>query len=472
MRISGEAAPADHPDMSPLAPRLALALAAAALLAPAAAGAATTGDPFLGQQWPLARESVLGRAAAWQQSTGAGAIVAVLDTGVDFQHPDLQGAFWTNPGEIPGNGIDDDHDGYVDDVHGADMVNNDGDPTDDEGHGTHVAGIIAARANNGIGGAGLAPDARLMIVKVLDNRRDGTATTLADGIRYAVAHGARIINTSVNGDGASRPLQDAIRAAGAAGALVVASAGNDGRDIDAVPSYPAAYPDPSIVSVASTGQSGALSSFSNRGATSVDLAAPGEDILSTAIADDYELRSGTSMAAPYVSATLALMESARPDLDGTALKAALLAGADRSSLLTGAVAAGALNAAGALQAVLGPTDWRGSAAPLSVVLGAGAPALRGATLSWTLAGGNAAVARVRVWVDGRLVAARAGISTDGLRVRARPGLHRWRLAAFDASQTMLSQASGLFRVRQAEWASAARAARAARHHARSRHQPL
>src|SRR5262249_38252298 len=150
-------------------------------------------DPFFSQQWALAHDSVLGTAEAWQQSTGAGAVVAVLDTGADMTHPDLQGALWTNPGEIPGNGIDDDHDGYVDDVHGADIVNHDGDPTDDEGHGTHVAGIIAARAGNGIGGAGLAPDAKLMIVKVLDNHRGGTAAGLAEGIRYALAHGAKII---------------------------------------------------------------------------------------------------------------------------------------------------------------------------------------------------------------------------------------------------------------------------------------
>ncbi|MCW2992356.1 MAG: family serine peptidase, partial [Solirubrobacterales bacterium] len=324
--------------------RIAAAVAAFACALPAAASAATAPDPLLGQQWPLAREGALGRAAAWEQTTGAGALVAILDTGADFGHPDLQGAFWTNPAEIAGNGIDDDRDGYVDDVHGADIVNGDGDPSDDEGHGTHVAGIVAARAGNGIGGAGLAPDAQIMIVKVLDDHRSGTATGLADGIRYAVAHGARIINTSVNGDGTSRPLQDAIRAAGAAGALVVASAGNDGRNIDVAPSYPASYADPAIVSVAATGPTGALSSFSNRGPVAVDIAAPGEDVLSTGDDDGYELRSGTSMAAPLVSATLALLQSARPDLQGPALKSALLAGARVSGPLDGLLGGGSLDA--------------------------------------------------------------------------------------------------------------------------------
>src|SRR4051812_41073491 len=297
------------------------------MLAPATASAAPPLDPMFAQQWALARESVLGTATAWQQSTGAGAVVAVLDTGADLTHPDLQDALWTNPGEIPGNGVDDDHDGYVDDVHGTDIVDDDGTPADDEGHGTHVAGIIAARAGNAIGGSGLAPGAQLMIVKVLDSHRAGTAAGLAEGIRYALAHGATIINTSVNGDGTNKQLQDALHAADAAGALIVASAGNDGRDLDTNPSYPASYTDPSIVSVASVGPIGILSSFSNYGATSVDIAAPGEDILSTAYNGDYELRSGTSMSAPFVTATLALMQGAQPGLGGPALKAALLAGA-------------------------------------------------------------------------------------------------------------------------------------------------
>ena len=453
--------PADYTGMARGSRSLAVALLAAVVAAPAAV-AAPPGDPLLDQQWPLARESALGRAAAWQQSTGAGVVVAVLDTGADLGHADLQGALWTNPAEIPGNGIDDDRDGYVDDVHGADIVNNDGDPSDDEGHGTHVAGIIGARAGNGIGGAGLAPDASLMIVKVLDDHRSGTASGLAEGIRYAVAHGATIINTSVNGDGTSRALQEAIRAAGATGALIVASAGNDGRDIDANPSYPASYADPSIVAVASVGPAGDLSGFSNRGLTAVDVAAPGESVLSTASDGGYELRSGTSMAAPFVSATLALMQSASPGLDGSALKAALLASTIRTPQLSGALAAGSLSAAGALRAVVG-TDWRGTLTPLAVRALPAARATRGATLQWGLDGDTAAVARIRVWVDGRQVSDRSAVSPDSLRVRAAAGLHRFRLAAYDAAGARLADAEGAFRVRHADWpVSKKRRARAAR----------
>lgn len=428
-----------------------MSLIAAAAAAPVALGADVRPDPLLGEQWALARESALGRAAAWQQSTGAGAVVAVLDTGADFNHPDMRGAWWTNPGEIPGNGIDDDHDGYIDDVHGADMVNNDGNPADDEGHGTHVAGIIAARSGNGIGGAGLAPAAQIMVVKVLDNHRAGTTAGLAEGIRYAVEHGARIINTSVNGDGQSRVLQEAIRAAGATGALIVASAGNDGRNIDVSPSYPASYPDPSIVSVAAEGESGRLSTFSNRGAVGVDIAAPGEDVLSTASDDGYELRSGTSMAAPYVSAVLALVESVRPQLDGAALKAALLAGADRTDVLAGSLAAGSLDAAGTLRAVIGPTDWQGSLQAPAVGTLAARRVTRGAVLKWGLAGDTAPVARVRISVDGRLRSDRSAGRRARMRVRARPGLHTWSVTALDAGGQALAESEGRFRVRHADW---------------------
>ncbi|MFL5846060.1 MAG: S8 family peptidase [Solirubrobacteraceae bacterium] len=443
--------------------RIAAAVAALACAVPAAAAGATRPDPLLDQQWPLARESVLGRAAAWQQTTGGGALVAILDTGADFAHVDLQGAFWTNPAEIAGNGIDDDKDGYVDDVHGADIVNDDGDPSDDEGHGTHVAGIIAARAGNGEGGAGLAPDARIMIVKVLDEHRAGTAGGLADGIRYAVAHGAQIINTSVNGEGTSRPLQEAIRAAGAAGAVVVASAGNDGRSLDVSPSYPASYNDLSIISVASTGLTGELSSFSNRGLTSVDVAAPGEDVLSTSSDGGYELRSGTSMATPYVSATLALLQSVRPDLQGAGLKAALLAGTRSSAVLTGLLGGGALDAAAALRGAVGATDWQGTLEPLSVTPLPATRAARGAVLNWSLGGDAAAVSRVRVSVDNRTVATRPALTPDFLRVRARAGLHRFRVVALDAAGEPLAEAGGSFRVRKADTRAAKRRARAARH---------
>jgi subtilisin family serine protease len=422
-----------------------VAAASAALLAPAGAQAALPDDPLFSRQWPLARADVLGAPEAWQQTTGAGALVALLDTGADLAHPDLAGALWTNPDEIAGNGADDDRDGYVDDVHGADVVNGDGDPSDDEGHGTHVAGIVAARAGNGIGGTGLAPDAQVMIVKVLDEHRAGNAGDLAAGIRYALAHGARIINTSINGEGASLTLRRAIAEATAAGALIVASAGNDQRDIDVLPSYPAAYPDASVLTVAAAGQDGALAGFSNRGLLAVDLAAPGADILSTARGGGYELRSGTSMAAPLVSATLALMQSARPGLDGPALREALLGAARRSGPLAGLLAAGALDTAAALRAVV--PVWKGSSLPASLRVLQAARRRGGATVRWVLDGDGSAIASVRVLVDGRLVAEPGPVAQGRLAVRARPGRHRVLVQAFDASGAVVAEAAGTFLAR-------------------------
>ncbi len=421
------------------------AAAAAALAAPAAASPGR--DPLLGRQWALAGDGLLGAPAAWRESTGDGALVAVLDTGADLAHPDLRGALWTNPGEIPGNGVDDDHDGYVDDVHGVDVIGSDGEPADDEGHGTHVAGIIAARAGNGRGGAGLAPSARLMIVKVLDAHRRGTTAQLAAGIRYAVAHGARILNLSVNGDVPSPAVLAAIRAAEAAGAVVVASAGNDARDTDLRPSYPAGYPEPGVLGVAATGADGELAPFSNRGAGTVDVAAPGINILSTARGGGYELRSGTSMAAPFVSATLALMESARPDLGVPELARELLGSARRPAGVAGLLAAGTLDAAAALRTAVGSVRWRSSQRPLVVRLRGATRARRGAVLRWTLAGNAGAVAHMRLSLDGRTVAEVAPRTRSHL-VRARPGRHRWRVLALDASGRRLAARSATLRVRR------------------------
>src|SRR3954452_15429754 len=222
---------------------LALSLGASAV--PAAASLPTG-------QWPLAARGSLRAPLAWQQSKGAGVVVAVLDTGVQLNRRELRRHIWTNPGEIAHNGRDDDHDGVVDDVHGADFVNGDGTPADDNGHGTHIAGIIAAH------GAirGLAPGATIMPVKVLGAGKAGNAHWLAQGIDYAVAHGARILNVSVNGDGADGELEAAIDRAQAAGAVIVASAGNDGRDLGAAPSYPVSYPEPAVFGVGATGAGG------------------------------------------------------------------------------------------------------------------------------------------------------------------------------------------------------------------------
>jgi subtilisin family serine protease len=327
----------------------AIAAACAALCAPVASAAARP-DPQLANQWALQGDGPMGAATAWTRITGGDVTVAVVDTGVDLAHRDLAPNVWTNPGEVPGNGIDDDADGLVDDVHGADFVNHDGDPSDDNGHGTHVAGIVAARGNNGVGVAGLAWRARIMAVKVLGANASGDMATVADGVRYAVAHGARVINLSLTGPSPGPGLESAVGEAAAANVLVVAAAGNRHVDDDAIATYPAALDAPNLVAVTSSDQRGRLAPSASFGRSSIDLAAPGEEILSTARGGGYELRSGSSMAAAQVSGAAVLLASARPNLGWEAMRAALLGSARPTSL---PVAAGRLDVAGALRRVMG-----------------------------------------------------------------------------------------------------------------------
>jgi len=325
----------------------------------ARAAQASATDPHAAEQWALDGDGPMGIASAWRQTTGADVTVAIVDSGIDLGHPDLVPNLWTNPGEIPGNGIDDDGDGYVDDVHGYDFVDHDGDPQDENGHGTHVAGIVAARGGNGIGVAGVAWQARLMAVRVLDSQARGTTDTVAAGVRYAVDRGARIINLSLAGPTPTSDLEGAIAYAQAHGVLVVAAAGNDGRDLATSPTYPAAFPEDDVLGVAATGEDGSLSPISDYG-PGADLAAPGQDILSTALGGGYEWRTGTSMAAPHVTGALVLLAAARPDLDGPGLKAALLAATRRGTGLP--VETGALDAGAALRSVIAPAAWHAAPA--------------------------------------------------------------------------------------------------------------
>jgi subtilisin family serine protease len=361
------------PILTGLLAALAFVPASASAGGPIYRAAQAASDPQVGDAWYLDGDGPIGIESAWDQTTGGDTIVAVVDTGVDMTHPELRQNLWTNPGEVAGNGVDDDHDGYVDDVHGADLVNKDGDPTDDNGHGTHVAGIIGARGGNGIGAAGIAWRVRIMPVKVLDAGASGDAGTVATGIRYAIAHGARIVNLSLSGPGRSDALESAIAAARDAGVLVVCAAGNDGRDLGSTPAYPASYPEENLISVAATSSNGRLASISNYGA-GVELAAPGDTIFSTARGGGYELRTGTSMASPMVAGTAALVASVRPDADWRVLRGAILAGARPSNL---PVANGTLDVAGALHQVISGDVWRApatapsSSAPSSPGTGSG-----------------------------------------------------------------------------------------------------
>ena len=256
----------------------------------------TPNDPYYASLWGLNNTGQTGGTAdadvdapeAWNISTGsAEVIVAVLDSGVAYDHEDLTANMWINPGETPANGVDDDGNGYIDDIYGYDFVNKDSDPMDDAGHGSHCAGTIAATGNNGKGIAGVNWTARIMALKFLSSLGYGTDADAIEAIEYIidqkVNHGQNVvaINASWGGSDDDPLLYDAIEAAGDAGIIFCASAGNDGENTDAAPHYPSSYNLDNIISVASTTDEDALSSFSNFGATSVDLGAPGSSILSS-----------------------------------------------------------------------------------------------------------------------------------------------------------------------------------------------
>jgi subtilisin family serine protease len=316
--------------------------------------AKTPDDPFFPQQYALTNTGQKGGAAgsdidaasAWDISTGGASIlVAVLDTGIDVDHPDLAPNLWTNPDEIPGNLVDDDGNGLVDDVHGWDYVNHDDDPHDDYGHGTHVAGILAAAGDNGVGIAGVAWRASILPLKFLDQSGSGTTSDAISAIDYAAARGARIINASWGGGGFSMAMLDAIRDAATHQVLFVAAAGNDATDSDQIPFFPAGFDSPNIIAVAASDRSDRLAPFSNHGRTTVDLAAPGVEIYSTLPGGAYGFSSGTSMATPHVSGVAALILGFAPGMSAESLRRRLLDHAEPVAALADEVATAArLNA--------------------------------------------------------------------------------------------------------------------------------
>ncbi|NOZ53115.1 MAG: S8 family serine peptidase [Gammaproteobacteria bacterium] len=290
---------------------------------------------------------------AWDIFTGSSnVIVGVIDTGVDYTHEDLVDNIWTNTGEIPGNNIDDDANGFIDDIHGYDFVSNDGNPMDDNGHGTHVSGTIAASGNNNKGVTGVTWDAQIMGIKFLNSSGSGSISDAVEAISYAVANGAKVLNNSWGGGGFSLALEDAISAANAAGVLFVAAAGNDGRNTDTSPSYPQGYDVPNVISVAATDHRDAKAGFSNYGLNSVDLGAPGVAILSTVptgscqtcSSSGYRSLDGTSMAAPHVSGAAALLLGVQTNLSVADLKSILLSSVDPTpALSSNTVSGGRLN---------------------------------------------------------------------------------------------------------------------------------
>ena len=325
----------------------------------------TPNDPLLNNLWGMnnigqtggTTDADIDAPEAWDVKTNSDVVVAVIDTGIDYSHEDLAANMWTNPGEIPGNGTDDDGNGYVDDVYGYDFYNNDGDPFDDHGHGTHVAGTIGAAGNNSIGVAGVNWQSKIMAVKFLGAGGFGSTSGAILSVQYATQMGARVMNNSWGGGGFSQALEDAISAANDAGALFVAAAGNYGRNNDIYPFYPATYDIPNVVSVAATDHNDNRSSFSNYGATTVDLAAPGTAIFSTSPTGScylcspsgYLYLNGTSMATPHVSGAAALIWAVNPTLSVAEVKDQLMNNVDSIPALDGLmISGGRLNLARAL----------------------------------------------------------------------------------------------------------------------------
>lgn len=276
---------------------------------------------------------------AWRRTTGSRqVIVAVIDTGVDYTHRDLAPNMWHNAKELP-NGKDDDGNGIVDDVHGARFCGGDagGDPRDGQGHGTHVAGTIAAVGNNRHDVAGVAWSVRIMALKFLCEDGSGSTADAIRAIEYALVNGAHIINASWGGRARSRALEEAVREADRRGVLFVAAAGNEGMNSDVVPSFPASYPIPNVLTVAATDWNDELAEFSNFGIRSVHLAAPGVSILSTAPDNRLAFMNGTSMAAPHVTGCAVLVKSSHPGLQGRDLRKMLLGSGDSIKGLKGLV---------------------------------------------------------------------------------------------------------------------------------------
>lgn len=307
-------------------------------------------DPRFDEQWALDNISAT---QAWATTKGSGEIVvAVLDSGVEYTHADLINNMWTRPANL--KPYQDRDLGTVDDVHGYDTVKNDGDPMDDNGHGTNCAGIIGAECGNNFGICGVNWKTQIMPLKFMNAGGFGSVAGAVEAINYAIERkragvNIRVINASWGLTQHSRALEDVISKAYEAGILFVAASGSTEINTDTSPHYPASYNSGNVISVAALDRSDALASFSNYGVKSVHIAAPGKDILTTGLGNDYQQESGTSMAAPIVTGVAALALSAHPNLSVDQLRSLLLESVDKLPGLRGKVSTdGRINAARAV----------------------------------------------------------------------------------------------------------------------------
>jgi subtilisin family serine protease len=323
--------------------------------------ASAPNDPMFKEQWALNNDGQNGGKAkahldvlkAWLKNKGSeDVVVAVLDTGVDYTHQDLITNMWIRPENVPA--YSDDELGTINDKNGFNSDANSGDPMDQNGHGTHCAGVIGAEGNNSLGIAGINWKVEIMPLKFLGRGGFGSTKNAIEAINYAIDRkkagvNIRVINASWGSTQYSKALEDAIRAAGDAGILFIAAAGNASTDNDNRPHYPSNYDLPNVISVAALDRNDTLASFSNYGAKTVHIAAPGKDIVSTWLNDGFREASGTSMATPQVAGVAALIVANNPSIKVEDLRKKLLKSVDKLDTLEGKVEnGGRINAAMAL----------------------------------------------------------------------------------------------------------------------------